>query len=547
MSNTITLYKHQRKFVDKIKKNFRKGKKHVLGQSATGSGKTVMFSAIASETSQKGKKVLILTDRMELLSQAGGTLEKFNMKPVYIQAGSKFIDRSKSVYVGMSQTLRRRMENPIWRDFILRDVDLIIIDECHKQEFNHMFKDGFLDDKFVIGFTATPSRSGKMEQLHVQYDTMVVGKPIKWLIKKGYLLNCDIYDCGSPDMSQVSINTAKGDYSEGAMFKKFDDAKLYKGLVKNYEKITPGQKMMVFCCNVEHAIKTTKEMKKKGHNVKFVASKKNPPREPRKWTDVSKAIYEDKFKAYKLYEKNFVKHSGDREEVFEWFKSSRDGILVNVDIATTGFDDPTVEVVALYRATMSVNLYLQMIGRGSRIVKDGSIIKTHFTVLDFGNNKSRFGPYDIERPWGLHHDEVKAGGGVAPMKTCGEDAKFNKIEGAGEVKEGCERLINASLKICSKCGFKYPDRDKTKEADLALAEIIDEQGVSLKVKAFKDMDFEELTSYREIKEHHIMWLYRLLWIRGGEKTIRAYARQYNWNNRRIYFVLKQCNEKFIKK
>lgn len=541
---TITLYKHQRKFVKNISKEFKRGKKHVLGQSPTGSGKTVMFSSIAKKTSEKGNKVLIITDRIELLTQAGGTIESFDMKPLLITAGTKFIDKTKKVYIGMSQTLRNRLANPVWRNFIQKDIGLIIIDEAHKQEFNWIFKDEFLKNSFVLGFTATPTRSGKMVQLGLQYDTIVRGKPIKWLIKKGYLLNCDIYDCGAPDMSKVAINRAKGDYSETSMFKKYDNAKLYKGLVKNYLRLCKGQKAMVFCCNVEHAIKTAKQLNKAGVNVKFISSKKTPPREPRKWTKASEVIFKEKFKSYQLYQKYFHKFSGERTEVFDWFKASTDGVLVNVDIATTGFDDPTVKVIALYRATMSLVLYLQIIGRGSRIIKDNPALKTHFTVLDFGGNKARFGPYDVDRDWGLWHEEVKPGGGIPPMKICGEDSKFNKIKGAGEVKKGCERLIPASIMVCPFCGFKTPKRNKAQEADLALAEIVDEQGVSLKVKAFKDMDFEELTQYRSIKKHHINWLYRMLWMKNKEETIKAYAKQYGWKSSRLYYVLEDCKSKF---
>jgi len=146
----------------------------------------------AKETSTKNKKVLIITDRTELLSQAGGTIESFDMNPFYIQAETKFIDKTKSIYIAMSQTLRNRMNNPVWREFIKNHIGLIIIDEAHKQEFNHVFDDGFLDNKYVIGFTATPTRGGKMKQLGIDYQAIVRGKPIKWLIKKGYLLNCDI-------------------------------------------------------------------------------------------------------------------------------------------------------------------------------------------------------------------------------------------------------------------------------------------------------------------------------------------------------------------
>jgi superfamily II DNA or RNA helicase len=538
----IELYKHQSKFVKQIAKNFKNGKKHVLGQSPTGSGKTVMFSYIAKKTANKNNKVLILTDRTELLFQAGGTIEGFDMNPFYIKAGAKFIDIQKDIFIAMSQTLRNRMSNPYWLNFIKNNISLFIVDEAHKQEFNHLFEYDFMKDKYVIGFTATPVRGGKMTQLGLQYDAIVKGKPIKWLIKKGYLLNCDIYDCGTPDLSGVAINKAKGDFSESSMFKKFDNLKLYKGLVKNYLKIAEGQKMMVFCCNVEHAIKTTKELVNSGVNAKFISSKKSPPKEPRKWTTASEAIFKEKFKAYKLYQKHFYTLSGERTKVFEWFKKNDDAVLVNVDIATTGFDDPDVRVIALYRATMSLVLYLQMIGRGARISRNKSKEKTHFTVLDFGGNKSRFGPYDVDRPWGLWHDEVKPGGGVPPMKVCGEDSQLNQIEGAAKIKKGCGRLILAAYKLCPFCGFKYPEKKQAKEIELSLSEIVDENGISIKTKPFKDMSYDELTQYREIKKHQITWLYRMLWSRNKEETIRDYAKKYNWNSRRTYTVLEICKK-----
>lgn len=538
----ITLYKYQDKFVKRILKEFKNGKKRVLGQSPTGSGKTIMFSYIAKKVSEKGKKVLIITDRTELLLQAGGTIERFSMNPYYIKAGTKFIDKTKSIYVGMAQTLRNRILTKVWRDFI-KDVDLIIIDEAHIQEFNYLFEDDGLLNNYVIGFTATPARNGKMTQLGLQYETIIAGHPIKKLIKKGYLLNCDIYDCGSPDLSKVAMNQMKGDFSETSMFKKYDNAKLYKGLVKNYQRLTDGQKMIVFCCNVEHAIKTTHELNKNGISAKFICSEKTPPKEPKKWNPANEAIFKDKFKSYQLYQKYFHQYSGPRDEIFSGYKNNDYQVLVNVDIATKGFDCPDIEVVALYRATSSLTLYLQMIGRGSRI----SPGKTHFTVFDFGGNKSRFGPYDVDRNWGLWHDEVKPGAGVPPMKICGEDSKFNEIKGAADVKKGCKRLILAAYKLCPFCGFKYPERDKGKEVELALAAIVDEKGVSIKNKAFKDMSFDELTQYRAIKKHHINWLYRMLWVKvvgDGENTIRKYGEIYKWKRSRIEFVIKDCKNRY---
>lgn len=539
----IQLYKYQKKLKKQIYKQFKKGRRHVIARSETGSGKTIIFCDIASQTVARGKKVLILTDRIELLGQAGGSLEKFKLKPSLISRDTKYLDKTKSCYVAMSQTLRNRVKNPIWRDFVQKDIDLIIIDEAHKQEFNHMFEDGFLDKSFVIGFTATPARGGKMTQLGVQYDVIVEGPSIQWLIKKEYLLNCDTYDLAAPDLSNVKTNALNGDYSEYSMFKTYDKPKLYAGLTNNYKKLVPGEKMIVFCCNVDHAIKTTKKLVKAGISAKFVCSKKSAPKEPRKWNAANKALFKEKFKAYKQYDQNFYKHSGERVALFKAFKENKFTVLVNVDIATTGFDDPGVRVVALNRATKSLVLYMQMIGRGGRTIKDGSELKTHFTVLDFGGNVAKFGAYDTVREWSLWHEPSKASGGVAPMKICGMDSKERPLQPGGKVKKGCERIIPASLKICPKCGFKPLVLTQEQEVELALAEAKDENGISIKKKSFSDMTFEDLTKYREIKKRHIFWLYNLLWARDKATTIKEYASWANWKHSRTHFVINEMNKR----
>ena len=85
----------------------------------------------------------------------------------------------------------------------------------------------------------------------------------------------------------------------------------------------------------------------------------------------------------------------ERSEVLEWFKETPDAILTSVSILTTGFDEPTVDTIILNRATKSLTLYFQMIGRGSRILPD----KTEFTVIDLGNNVARFGVWSDPVDW----------------------------------------------------------------------------------------------------------------------------------------------------
>ena len=545
----IKLRNYQAEIVQDIRDNMKKGVKAILTQLPTGGGKTIIFSYIAQSASEKDKRVLILTDREELLKQAGGALKKFGINCSYIKAGSKFIDYRKNLYVAMSQTLRNRIGVAEWRDFIKNDVDLIIIDEAHIQEFNYLFEDGILKGKNVLGFTATPSRSGKMRQLGTDYEKLIRGAEPKDLIDLGYLLNCDIYEFEAPDLSGLATNSISGDYNENSMFKRFDKPNLYAGLVKNYQKYTPGKKMLVFCCNVEHAIKTTIELNQAGYSAKFVCSERTEPKANNQNSlfegDADKAEmakYNEKLKDYLFFKENYTKFSGTRKQVFDGFANNDFQILVNVDIATKGYDCPDIEVVAVYRATNSLTLWLQMVGRGSRLAEE--IGKSHFTVFDFGGNKERLGGYDDNREWSLWHETKKGGGGVPPLKECGINSKGKAITSGNEIEKGCKRLIMASIQLCPFCGFKYPDKKDLKEVELTLEEIKDEQGVSLAVKSFPDMSWDELEKYRKLKKHKNAWLWRQLWIRGGESEIRGFAEAKHWGKNITEQAINFCNKIF---
>lgn len=526
MESLINLYDYQDGVTNETRKLITQGVKRILIQLPTGGGKTIIFSYIAQNAAAKGNNVLIITDREELLTQAGGTIRKFDINCSYIRAGAKYIDRRKNIFIAMSQTLRNRIQLDEWKKFILEEISLIIIDEAHIQEFNHLFESGLFDKKKVLGFTATPIRSGKQRQLGLDYERLIRGAEPKDLIKKGYLLNCDLYEGDSPDLKGVKVNNITGDYSEQSMFERFDKPKLYQGLLNNYTTKTPGKKMLVFCCNIEHAIKTTIEFNKAGYNAKFVCSEMTPPKLKEDATEAEKSQYNEKERRYQFFRKNYEPYSGPRKEVFDGFKNNNFEILVNVDIATKGFDCPDIEVVAVYRATTSLSLWLQMLGRGSRISEKTG--KTHFTVFDFGGNKKRLGNYDDNRNWSLWHDTKKVSG-VPPLKECGINSSGKAIKSANHIEKGCKRLILASYTMCPFCGFKYPEKKEGAEADLILAKILDENGVSIKSKSFSNMDWKELTKYREIKGHKQPWLWRQLWHRGKKKELEDYAAEYRWS------------------
>lgn len=542
----VQLRNYQQKVVTEIRKSFKEGFNSLLVQLPTGGGKTVIFSYISQGIAAKENRVLILTDREELLKQAGGTIQKFDLYPSLIKAGTKHIDYRRNVFIAMSQTLRNRTKEKEWIDFLQNDIDLFIVDEAHIQEFNHLFETGLLKGKKLLGFTATPRRTGKMRQLGMDYEKLIRGAEPKDLIELGYLLNCDTYKFDAPDMTGVETNAMTGDYAENSMFQRYDQVRFYQGLVLNYKKHAEGKKMIVFCCNVEHAIKTTIQLNESGYRAKFIASEKGKPKEVQSTSLFDEdgegeqraafEKYKSKMKEYQFYIENYKKYSGTRKQIFDGFHDNEFEILVNVDIATKGFDEPSIEVVAVYRSTKSETLWLQMIGRGSRIAEN----KDGFILFDFGGNVDRLGSYDDNRTWSLWHDTKKDGNGVPPLKECGITSKGSPIKSSSDVPKGCERLIMASLQLCPYCGFKYPDKKDSEEVELTLAEIKDEKGVSLAIKPLGDMDFAELEKYRALKKHKAAWLWRQLWIRGGEEEIRKFGRQFNWGHNVIEKAVNYC-------
>lgn len=515
----IRLRDYQQNAVDKIRKFFQK-RKHAIVQAPTGAGKTVIFSYIAQNAVSKKKKVLILTNRTELLTQTGGSLEQFGVDPYLVRAGTKYLNFESDVFVAMCQTLRNRIKLPMWSNWLKNQIDLVIIDETHLQDYNYIFESGLLDDKFVLGFTATPRRSGKMRQLALDYEKIIPTVSVNDLIKTENLVADDYFGVTGADLNQISFDRMKGDFDEREMFARFNSPTLYAGTVKNWRDIAEGTHTIVFCVNIEHVIHTCEEFHKNGIDARFLVSGMSKPKEPEKdategkWTQ-----YTERMRLFNLYHSRFGMWSGDRTTIINKFKNKEFPVLINAGILTTGFDCPSIETVIINRATTSLTLWLQMIGRGSRTHKN----KTHFNLLDFGDNASRLGHYTSPQMWGLWHETSQGDGtGVAPVKECGVDMKADKNN-----KKGCERLIMASAKICPFCGYIYP-KSEAKEVDLDAVAYDEKKHVAVKVKKIKDMDLHELHEYFKLKKHKSAWLWRQLYFRGGVDLIERFGKEMSW-------------------
>lgn len=331
---------------------------NLLYQLPTGGGKTVVFSEIVRRyIAEKNKKVVILTHRIELCKQTSSVLSNFNVKNKIINSKVKALpDQDEyQCFVAMVETLNNRLSD---QDFELKDVGLVIIDEAHYNSFRKLFK--FFDNCFILGVTATPLSSNIKLPMKDNYKKLIVGDDISTLIKNGFLAKAEAisFDVGLTSL-KVGIN---GDYTVKSSEALYTNSFMQTKLLSAFEETSKGKKTLIF----NNGIHTSKEVyftfKRAGYDVRHLdntASKE------------------------------------ERRETLQWFKDTPDAILSSVSILTTGFDEPSVESIILNRATRSLTLYFQMIGRGSRIYGE----RKTFQVVDLGNNIARFGAWDQPVDW----------------------------------------------------------------------------------------------------------------------------------------------------
>lgn len=392
----------------KVAASFRK----VVFQLATGGGKTVTFAGLVKRYLDKNssKKVVILVHRSELLHQAKRTMYEWHEIITYpVVAGQKWIPNTP-VYVGMVETVNNRLKkNPNY----FGNVGLVIIDECHIGNFKKIH--GYFPDAIIVGFTATPISASKNEPLKDQYEDIVCGIDIPDLIASGDLVQNRTYHIKNINRKELRIKN--GEFDDKAMGKAFSKPKQIANTVHGYEQHCLGTKTIIFNCSIEHSQLVDEAFRNAGYPSRHLDS-----------------------------------YAGDeyRKECLAWLKATPNAILNNVGILTTGFDEPSVQSIIINKSTMSLPLWLQMTGRGSRPFRG----KEFFTILDMGGNAKVHGDWCAPRDWKelfYNPDKPSDGDGVAPVKECVD----------------CKALIHASCCICPHCGA---DNKPKMKVDTTLAE-----------------------------------------------------------------------------
>jgi superfamily II DNA or RNA helicase len=274
-------------------------------------------------------------------------------------------------------------------------------------------------DSKVIGFTATPARTGG-QGLGDYFTALLEIVSIPTLIGEGYLVPGRYYGGTMADMSKV--RTTAGDYNQQESSDLNSDPMLVGDVVANWMRLAGDRHSIVFAVDIRHANALAERFQREGVTVGVVTN---------------------------------GTIESDRQEIISRFREREIQVLCNVMVAAYGFDVPTVDCIVLARPTKSIPLHLQMLGRGLRPAEG----KDHCLVLDHAGNVTRLGMAEDEYSWQL-----------SPGRRVQDSSRFEK----GERKEkpvtcqSCGHIFKRSP-LCPKCGWQIPQPKKDVqhvEADL---------------------------------------------------------------------------------
>lgn len=405
----------------------------------TGGGKSVLIAKLANSLSGR---TLILTHRIEILQQNSEWLHRASV----LTAKNNTLRYDCDIVIAMVQTAFARIQK--YGIDYLGHFDNIILDEVQVLIFQKVFEK--YEYKKLIGFTGTPVLNKKIYSeidgveyvedytLSEIFDDLVQGTDTQELIDLGYLVQDYNIVLNLPDFDKLKESESNPDgYTTKSLNEVYSNTASIEILNKAYYDHCKGKKTIIFNATTKINEFVYNNFKEHGLNVKMFDTVNS--------TDINPK----------------TKKPFTRAEIIDWFNSERDAILINTNVFTTGFNVTDVEVVIVNRATKSLSLWIQMVGRGSRTTT--KIFKDIFTVIDLGQNIHEHGIWSKKRDWSeyfyssgkrLKHKSdlldtwecTKCGAlnvkGILICEKCGAD----KTESSGE-KKISKKLKDGTLEV----------------------------------------------------------------------------------------------------
>lgn len=422
---------------------------NTLAVAPTGSGKTIMLSAVVGQLlSNNDGKACVLAHRDEITGQNFDKFLKVNpgMDVSIVDANQKSWS-GKTVFA-MVQTLARK--NNLEK---MPSLELLVIDEAH-----HARAETYLriieavrnkNPKVKIyGVTATPNRGDGKSLRHI-FDNCADQITLTEMITSGHLVKprTFVIDLGVQNKLK-SVKKLADEYDMGQVEAIMDHRPLNEEIIRHWREKAGNRQTVVFCSTVSHAAHITETFTMAGVKADMVSAQ-TP--------------------------------DDERSKIFHKLETGETQVLVNVAVATEGWDCPPISCVVLLRPCSHKSTMIQMIGRGLRKLdpdKYPGMVKTDCIVLDFGTSAMLHG--SLEEEVDLESNDITRHG-EAPIKICPK----------------CKAEVPIATRECPFCGHEFALARKLTLKDFEMTEInllkkssfiwypVNEEGTAVMATGFK--------------------------------------------------------------
>lgn len=454
----IILRPYQVQTIAKVREEIRKGNKNVLLVAPVGSGKTAMATFMMREAKAKALTVWFVVHKRELLIQAYRSIERMGLSAGLVSAGFPLSPREniQVVSIGSLKSRKDKIKAP----------DMLIYDEAHHcgaDTWVKMFNE--YEGKFQIGLTATPWRLDR-KGLGRYFSAMVEAPEVEELIQMGNLSNYKAYAQELVDTSKTKTSMGDFDLKD---FEKAATKTFTSDVVQEYMRHVNGKRAILFASSLEYSRLFVEKFIDNGIPAAHLDGEMS---------------------------------NADRDRVVKQLETGEIKVLCNFGIVTEGFDVPAVEAVILARPTMSLSLYIQMVGRALRPSPE----KEHAVILDHVGNTVRHGLIDEKRIWTLTDREKKK----------------NKSDALIAVKvcKSCFAANRSFNRFCEFCGFEFEKKSavEIKHDDAQLVEV-NKKALERSRKKEQAMaqTLEELIALGKTRGYSVGWAHNIFKARMNKR------------------------------
>jgi len=420
--------------------------------SPTGSGKTEIGMSIIKGARIKGKRVAFLCNRIHLVEQAHRRFYRSGIDCGVIQ-GANTRGEWQQIIVCSIQTVAKRG---------LPECDLIVIDEAHavagSKDYRRIIE--LAKGKPILGLSATPWSKGLGKTFPEiggpLFEKMVVATTIAELIEDGFLVDCDVYAPGEPDMSgykQVRNPMGELDWSDKDAGEASDKTELIGDIVHHWKRLANDTPTVCFASNIAHSKHIVERFLAAGVAAEHIDS---------------------------------YTPEDERKAILQRVTSGRTMIISNVGILCEGWDFPACKTLILARPTNSLIRYIQMAGRVLRIFEG----KEKALILDHSGTAKRLGYPTDDMPMELDDGTPKKSSQSKPKE---------------KLPKACPKC--SYLKVghkCPQCGFAPEKQNDIAEGDGELVKL--EKTKCKATPAEKQQFYSELLGLRTMRGYSTGWV-----------------------------------------